>query len=150
MSFTSRCVVAFLIDFLLISIVAIIIVMMLDVASILSKAARKIDSLLNGRIGFLAPEELIRGFIAFVLLMFKDWLFFSGGSIGKQLMKIKVVKLDGSRLTLLDCVKRTLPCAILPVETYFVLTGQDRLGDRWAGTDVVPGDYKPENSENEE
>ncbi len=127
-----------------------VIVILLDVVSILSKAARKMDFLLNGRIGFLAPEDLIRGFIAFFLLTFKDWLFFSGNSMGKQLMKIKVIKLDGSRLTLLDCVKRTLPYLIMPVEAYLVLTEQERLGDRWAGTDVVPGDYEPEYVENEE
>ena len=142
MSLTSRRVIAFFIDFLIVSIVAVVIVILLDVVSILSKAARKMDSLLNGRIGFLASEELIRGFIAFFLLMFKDWLFFSGNSIGKQMMKIRVVKLDGSRLTFLDCVKRTLPYLILPVEAYFVLTGQERLGDRWAETEVVPNDQE--------
>ncbi len=150
MNTATRRVLAFLIDLVIVSVVAILIVMMLDVASLLSKAARKIDSLLNGRIGFLPRESLIRVTIILFLLTFKDWLFFSGNSIGKQLMRIKVIKLDGSRLNLLDCIKRTLPYAILPVEAYFVLTGQDRLGDRWAGTEVVPGDYEPEYEEEDD
>ena len=146
----SRRVVAFLIDLAIVSILAILIVMMMDIGSFLTKAARKIDSLLNGRIGSLAPEELIRGGLALFLLTFKDWLFFSGNSIGKQIMRIKVVKLDGSHLNLLDCIKRTLPYAILPVEAYFVLTGQDRLGDRWAHTAVVPANYVHQESEEED
>ena len=143
MNTATRRVLAFLIDLAVVSIIAILIVMMMDVGSLLSKAVRKVDSLLNGRIGFLPREALIRYAIILFLLTFKDWLFFSGNSIGKQIMKIKVIKLNGSRLNLLDCIKRTLPYAILPVEAYFVLTGQDRLGDRWAGTEVVPGNYEP-------
>lgn len=144
MNTATRRVLAFLIDLAIVSVVAILIVMMMDIGSLLSKAVRKVDSLLNGRIGSLPRESLIRGAIILFLLTFKDWIFFSGNSIGKQLLKIKVIKLDGARLNLLDCIKRTLPYAILPVEAYFVLTGQDRLGDRWAGTEVVPGDYEPE------
>lgn len=150
MNTATRRVLAFLIDLAIVSVVAILIVMMMDIGSLLSKAVRKVDSLLNGRIGSLPRESLIRGAIILFLLTFKDWIFFSGNSIGKQLLKIKVIKLDGARLDLLDCIKRTLPYAILPVEAYFILTGQDRLGDRWAGTEVVPGDYEPEYGDDED
>ncbi|MBR0229584.1 MAG: RDD family protein [Clostridia bacterium] len=150
MNTATRRVLAFLIDLAIVSVVAILIVMMMDIGSLLSKAVRKVDSLLNGRIGSLPRESLIRGAIILFLLTFKDWIFFSGNSIGKQIMRIKVVKLDGSHLNLLDCIKRTLPYAILPVEAYFVLTEQDRLGDRWAHTTVVPANYVHQESEEED
>src|SRR5438034_11568333 len=103
---------------------------------------------------FATPDEtgnygLAGCFLLFVSLVFW-WLYFAGSealfaqTLGKGLMSLRVLKLDGRKADLIDCTKRHLldpiefqllgvPAAIAVSIT---ATGQ-RLGDLLAGTQVV-------------
>ncbi len=76
----------------------------------------------------------------FLLLLFKD-IVFSNASLGKRICNLKVVKTDGTKLTVVDVIKRNLPGTILlPVEILLLLFNNRRLGDAWAKTAVVHSD----------
>jgi uncharacterized RDD family membrane protein YckC len=90
-------------------------------------------------------------FLAVVLIWFTYYVVMEtafGGTIGKLAMGLRVVRADGTPLDLAAIVKRTLARAIdgipygLPylVGAIAVWTSpkHQRLGDRWAGTVVVP------------
>lgn len=75
---------------------------------------------------------------ALVLVILKDYLL-KGASLGKRIFRIKVVKVDGSRFTLFDAVKRTLTLiALPPIELFMTTARTRRIGDKWAKTMIVP------------
>lgn len=87
----------------------------------------------------ITPLSLITFFcVAILVLLFRDKVF-GNASIGKKVMKLKVVVLSGQGLTISVLLKRTLPIILLlfPLEMVLVLTCNKRLGDMWAGTEVV-------------
>ena len=86
------------------------------------------------------------GFLWFIggwLLFISLTEFYTGQSIGKRFLKIKVVKTDGSKYTFLNALSRHLldlidlilivSLAIIPVSR-----NKQRIGDMIVGTYVVP------------
>ena len=70
------------------------------------------------------------------------WL---GQTIGKLIMRLQVVKIDGSPLTLMDGFKRNafdlielIVVPIIPIISILATTDHRRVGDYLAGTIVVP------------
>ncbi|MBR3741275.1 MAG: RDD family protein [Clostridia bacterium] len=82
-------------------------------------------------------STLILSALVMVGVGVKDILFFPDGSVGKRIMGLRLMKLDGSKVTVLDGFKRLLPIAIWPVEAILVLVKNKRLGDKWANTQVT-------------
>jgi len=66
---------------------------------------------------------------------FKDVI--NGQSIGKRIMKIKVVDLNGNKPSLFNLIIRNITILIWPVEALLVLLDKERLGDRLAKTKIV-------------
>ena len=74
--------------------------------------------------------------LAFMFIyFFKDVI--NGQSIGKRIMKIKVVDLNCNKPSLFNLIIRNITILIWPVEAIFVLLDKERLGDRLAKTKVV-------------
>ena len=74
--------------------------------------------------------------LAFMLIYFlKDVI--NGQSIGKRIMKIKVVDLNENKPSLFNLIVRNITILIWPVEAIFVLLDKERLGDRLAKTKVI-------------
>lgn len=72
-------------------------------------------------------------FIVMVLFFFKDVM--GGQSIGKRIMKIKVVcKETGDAPNNFRCIARNITIYIWPIEALLVLLEKEKLGDRLAGT----------------
>lgn len=70
------------------------------------------------------------------LVIYKDNLF-GNASLGKRILKIKVIKENGDKITVLTSVKRNLLIVLLPLEVLLIITDNKRLGDMWAKTIVV-------------
>lgn len=83
------------------------------------------------------PLSISSYFISYVLLLIIKDFIFKNASIGKRIFKIKVVKIDGTRLTLFDVLKRTLPLILLPIELILMIINDKRMGDIWAKTLVI-------------
>ena len=62
------------------------------------------------------------------IYFFKDVI--NGQSIGKRIMKIKVVDLNGNKASLFNLIIRNITIFIWPVEALLVLLNKERLGDR--------------------
>lgn len=62
------------------------------------------------------------------ICFFKDVI--NGQSIGKRIMKIKVVDLNGNKASLFNLIIRNITIFIWPVEALLVLLNKERLGDR--------------------
>lgn len=74
--------------------------------------------------------------LAFMFIyFFKDVI--NGQSIGKRIMKIKVVDLNGNKASLFNLIIRNITILIWPVEALLLLLDKDRLGDILAKTKVV-------------
>ena len=69
------------------------------------------------------------------IYFFKDVI--NGQSIGKRIMKIKVVDLNGNKASLFNLIIRNITILIWPVEALLVLLNKERLGDRLAKTKVI-------------
>ena len=69
------------------------------------------------------------------IYFFKDII--NGQSIGKRIMRIRVVDLNGKKPSLFKLVIRNITIFIWPVEALLVLLDKQRLGDRLAKTKVV-------------
>lgn len=69
-------------------------------------------------------------YIITICLLFtaKD-LIFRNASIGKRILKIKVIKANGTNISVIDALKRTMPIALLPIEVFLVITRDKRAGD---------------------
>lgn len=84
---------------------------------------------------------LIAFIAAFILLLLRDNIF-RNASIGKKILKIKIVKTNDTKLRFIDKIKRNLLILLLPLETLLIITDNKRLGDLWAKTIIVENDYK--------
>lgn len=84
---------------------------------------------------------LIAFIAAFILLLLRDNIF-RNASIGKKILKIKIVKTNDTKLRFIDKIKRNLLILLLPLETLLIITDNKRLGDFWAKTIIVENDYK--------
>jgi uncharacterized RDD family membrane protein YckC len=92
--------------------------------------------------------EILSGFLAMVYIVFRDGLF-GGQSIGKKILGIRVVHMDGRPISYVDSSFRNvlfifypiyaLTAAVIVVETLVSLRDPQRrrLGDRIAKTCVV-------------
>ena len=85
-------------------------------------------------------ELFLNKYYIFLLLfmfiyVFKDVI--NGQSIGKRILKIKVVDLSGNVPKLPNLIIRNITILIWPVEAILVLLYKERLGDRLAKTKVV-------------
>lgn len=76
--------------------------------------------------------SLLAIFIAFIA---KDAV--GGQSIGKRIMKIKVISIKGTYLSAWRLLIRNLTFFIWPIEALLMFADKKRLGDRIAGTDVA-------------
>lgn len=75
-----------------------------------------------------------------LLLLIKDFAF-KNSSIGKKLFKLKIVKIDGTKLTIFDIIKRNIPVIILfPIEAILSIIKKRRIGDVWGKTLVIHND----------
>ncbi|MBE6571828.1 MAG: RDD family protein [Ruminococcaceae bacterium] len=75
-------------------------------------------------------------FLAFLFAyFFKDVV--NGQSVGKRIMKIKVVDMDGNKPSIFNLIIRNITIFIWPVEAILVLLNKQRLGDILAKTKVV-------------
>lgn len=72
----------------------------------------------------------------FLFVLTKDFAF-KNASIGKKLLKLKIIKTDASKYTIIDAVKRTFSLVLLPIEIVMLIVKDQRLGDIWARTIVV-------------
>ncbi|MBR7033539.1 MAG: RDD family protein [Clostridia bacterium] len=73
----------------------------------------------------------------FLLFLFKDYAF-KNKSIGKRVFKLKVAKIDGTKLTFIDILKRSVPVIfLLPVEVLLLIINNRRIGDIWAKTTIL-------------
>lgn len=71
----------------------------------------------------------------FLFLTFKDFGE-RNASIGKRIFQLSVAKDDGTKLTAMDRIKRTIPIILLPFEIILLIGENCRLGDIWAKTFV--------------
>jgi uncharacterized RDD family membrane protein YckC len=78
------------------------------------------------------------------ILTFPVMESFEGKTLGKKLMKLQVVKLNGTAYTLLDSIKRRIcdwiDFALFGLPGFIIANNtslRQRLGDLWAGTVVV-------------
>ena len=78
----------------------------------------------------------------FLLLLLKDFAI-GGRSIGKRIMKLKIVSADGGKVRVWQPLLRNVTLIISPVEIILVLMGGRRLGDRLAKT-AVEENSKPD------
>jgi len=75
--------------------------------------------------------------LCFLLITLKDCVF-KNASIGKKLLKLKVVKNDGTNPQFADLLKRNIPIVILlPIEILVMIISVKRIGDIWSKTEVV-------------
>ena len=75
--------------------------------------------------------------ISLLLLLFKDFIF-KNTSIGKRIFKFKVTKTDGTKLMIIDVIKRNIPIIVLlPVEALLLIINNRRIGDIWAKTAII-------------
>lgn len=86
----------------------------------------------------VTPFSITLYFGSFVLLLlFKDFVF-KNASVGKRVFKMKIIKTDETSFTIIDALKRTIPIILLPIELLLIMANNQRIGDIWAKTSVVP------------
>jgi uncharacterized RDD family membrane protein YckC len=82
---------------------------------------------------------------------------FEGKTVGKKLMKLQVMKLNGRRYTMIDSFKRRIcdwiDFALFGLPAFIIANNtslRQRLGDLWAGTVVVnaPPETETESQDN--
>ena len=57
-----------------------------------------------------------------------------GRSLGKRIMGIKIVRVDGRKPSIIRLILRNITISIWPVEIVLLLLGKEKLGDRLAKT----------------
>ena len=60
-----------------------------------------------------------------------------GRSLGKKIMGIKIVRVDGKKPSIGRLLLRNITISIWPVEAIIVLLGYEKLGDRLAKTRLI-------------
>jgi uncharacterized RDD family membrane protein YckC len=103
-------------------------------------------------IGWLKSLPVILWIITFPVME-----SFEGKTVGKKLMKLQVMKLNGSHFSLLDSMKRRVcdwvEFALFGLPAFIIANNtslRQRLGDLWAGTVVVDAPPPTSNESNEE
>lgn len=91
---------------------------------------------------FVAPKVAIFAYILFLAYFFIKDALFDGRSLGKKILGLRVIRTsDGSSIagdygkSALRNVSQIIPF----VDAVLVLMGKERLGDGWAGTQVIEG-----------
>ncbi len=129
MSLKSKRVVAAMLDYYFCVMLVVII------SGIIGAVARDVFNLnIKEMASIITTAVYFVGVLAFYFL--KD-LLFKNASLGKRIMKLEIVKKDGTQFTFVDCVKRMLPVALCVIEIYLLFSNDERLGDSWAKTAVV-------------
>ena len=90
-----------------------------------SKAVKRRDSV----------RRILIAVMIILLFIAKDAI--NGQSIGKKLMKIKVVDAHGKTPNIFKLIIRNITICIWPIEAILVLLNKKKLGDRLAGTNIV-------------
>lgn len=72
----------------------------------------------------------------YILLLFKDTVH-KNASIGKKIMKIEVLKKDGNIPKISILILRNAFLIIWPLEVFFLIKNNQRIGDLVFGTKVV-------------
>ena len=70
-----------------------------------------------------------------LLWLFKD--VFNGASIGKHIMKIRIVDENNQKPSVHKLILRNLTLGIWPLEVYFLLNKKIRFGDKITNTKVI-------------
>ena len=77
--------------------------------------------------------------VFWVVYCFKDCIF-GNASIGKKIMKIKIVKTENTnsnKIGITSHILRAVPLLIFPLELVLVLSNNKRLGDKLSKTIIV-------------
>lgn len=123
-SFLYKRIIAFLVDF-----VPLCIVFNLVLNFIMTQIGISMLELVNSGIYYLVL------FLLGSLWMFKD--VFNGASVGKRIVKIRVVGENNQKPTTYKLILRNLTLVIWPLEVYFLLNKKIRFGDKITNTKVV-------------
>lgn len=87
-------------------------------------------------IDFIMNRALICVFFAYLLFVFKD--VFSFGSIGKKIMKLKIIdSTTNENASTSKRILRNITWILSFIEFFVYFATQKRIGDRLAKTDVV-------------
>ena len=115
---------AFIIDF-----VPLCVVFTLIMNSIMNKTQNSLLELVNSGVYYavLLPLGL--------LWLFKD--IFNGASIGKRIVKIRVVDENSKKPQIYKLLLRNITLVIWPLEAYFLLSEKIRFGDKITKTHVI-------------
>ena len=82
------------------------------------------------------PRTFLCVFFAFILFVFKD--AFKNGSMGKKIMKLKIIDLETKEnASLGKRILRNITWLLSWIEIIVYLASNKRIGDRLAKTDVV-------------
>ena len=76
-------------------------------------------------------------FCIFIIVL-KDVV--NGRSIGKRIMKLKVISVSGGKPNIWRLILRNITFIIWPIEAILLLNNRKKIGDRIAKTDVVYAD----------
>ena len=119
---------AFFIDFIIITIIYEIPFFILVMLPILQGKNPSAD--------FVMKRALIATFFAYILFVFKD--VFKNGSLGKKIMKLKIIDSESKEdATLGKRILRNITWILSWIEFIVYLASNKRIGDRLAKTDVV-------------
>ena len=76
-----------------------------------------------------------------LLLLSKDFAF-QDASVGKRILRLKIIKTTGTELGRVDIAKRNVSILFLwPVEVLLLIVDNRRIGDIWVKTAVVYNNY---------
>ena len=118
---------AFFIDFIIIAIIYEIPFFILVVLPMIQG---------NNNANVIIPRTLLCVFFAFILFVFKD--IFKNGSLGKKIMKLKIIDSETKEnASLGKRILRNITWILSWIEFIVYLTSNKRIGDRLAKTDVV-------------
>ena len=76
---------------------------------------------------------LLYMFICGILFVFRDCVF-KNASIGKKILKLKIVSETPDRLNAMTYILRAIPLILLPIELLMLLKHNYRTGDRLSKT----------------
>lgn len=83
----------------------------------------------------VTPFSLITYLISYSFFTLGKDFVFVNSSIGKRILKLKVIKLDETKFTIFDALKKNFPIIVLlPIEACLIVVGKKRIGDIWSKT----------------
>ena len=86
-------------------------------------------------IGFKYDAYYILLGVCMLVFIMKDII--GGQSIGKRIMKIKIIAKDGSKPSIFRLILRNITISIWPIEFIILSLGKEKLGDRMAKTKII-------------